>query len=317
VHSTVSDIAFSNSGDHLFSASYDKLIKVWSTKTGKFEGSMSHEDKVNRIATNPYNSNMLASCCAKGLVYIWALQGDLSGLAMRDGKVGRSSADAVSFCAEEQFIVVRNWMTKQDKYKEMEVIICDVNKFSRFFHYERPLGYISCLGMFPFTKSRFGIGTIENNESYLRLFDIRCNTLPIWSHMTQQREIQDIAISPCENYIACGGLDSSVFVFDQRFGRVPLYNLSHAVTIEKQGVSVCKFSKEGYLLTGGDDADLRIWDLTTRSQLVHKLNKNDSALTSISFTEDLSFVLAGLDSGAVSIYSASNKEINWNIVKNV
>jgi len=177
VHHTVSDIAFSRAGDRLFSSSYDKTIKVWSLPSGKLDCSFGecsrllspggtdlrtcfscclsyavHEDKVNRLAINPHNDQIIASCCNKGLLYIWNIDKDSKGLAIRDQKVGKFTADSIAFCGADEFVAARNCMTKGEKYKECEVFVCNMDKFECLFHFDEHNSYISSTTVFPHSR---------------------------------------------------------------------------------------------------------------------------------------------------------------------
>lgn len=100
-----------------------------------------------------------------------------------------------------------------------------------------------------------------------------------------------------------------------------------------------QFTPRGLLLTGSDDTEVghllffcclltfltssplltaplqvRLWDLKSASPLVKTLTDNTSAVTSLALSDDLTYLLCGLDSGA-TLYSAEDKDRNWRVAE--
>ena len=78
---------------------------------------------------------------------------------------------------------------------------------------------------------------------------------PVVAHTSQVRKV---ALSPCGNRIATGGLDSTVILWDARTGAAE-HLLGHS-----QEITSISFSAKGeWLASGSRDGSIRVWDVPT------------------------------------------------------
>lgn len=120
--------------------------------------------------------------------------------------------------------------------------------------------------------------------------------------MAANKDVFSVSFHPSKPWLAAGGGDSTVWIFDRITGR----ELSHFKANEG-GVLYLAFSPDGALLaTGGEDHNIHIYDSITLEQK-GKLVGHASDITSISFSSDSSTLFSSGDDSTVRKWDVSEQ----------
>jgi len=121
-----------------------------------------------------------------------------------------------------------------------------------------------------------------------------------------------VSFSPCERYLQCSGEDNKILIFDLRFPDTPLHILSHespfgtgiVETAAQQGVSSVQWSHNGlFLVSGGEDYLVRVWDIRLGAPLINTLSGHGGPVSSVAISPDDSLIASGGDETQVILYS--------------
>lgn len=127
-------------------------------------------------------------------------------------------------------------------------------------------------------KSRVGILETYNNNIITGSKDRKCKIidlrlkLPVASFGLHMQEVCGLGINKTKYYLATGGNDNNVFIFDMRMSPYPMLNLkSHTAAVKALSWSQ-NYADE--LVTGGGAADKTIkhWNITNKTPLVKSFN---------------------------------------------
>ena len=101
-----------------------------------------------------------------------------------------------------------------------------------------------------------------------------------------------IAYSPDGDYLAVGSMEGVIGIFDVKDGRELVTLLGHAGAIYDMA-----FTPQGYLISGGEDKIVKIWDPNPSEELFHLMNPYPIWSTAVS--PDSKFIATGLDNSSV------------------
>jgi WD40 repeat protein len=100
----------------------------------------------------------------------------------------------------------------------------------------------------------------------------------ICNYSEHEDDVLTVAISPDERYVASGGKDQSVQVWEA------LGNIGHVHFDRPQNGTVRSVAwspTSQYIASGGDDKVVRVWNMN--GELLHTYNKHKSAITSVAW----------------------------------
>jgi len=122
----------------------------------------------------------------------------------------------------------------------------------------------------------------------VRCFDLRC--LP----------------KSVRTYETSAGNDNRTIVFDQRFPKKPLHVLAHETLYEggndAQGVAAVEWMSSGFLVTGGEDNTIRIWDPRLQSPELHVLRGHGGTVSAVAIAPQEDLLASGGDETKVQLY---------------
>jgi len=324
---TVSRIVYTCNGDKLVSASYDKTLKVWETKSGallhtfekrtvtetNIDGTTyqtelpGHKGSIVSVAHGAYDyDNILVSADNEGGLFVW----DLARMeVMADASLRRDypnpqwpgpilEMEFVGGLHPEWFI---SGTDNVDSTGPGVVQLWDVSQTRMLHCFQDCKRYVSCLR-----------GNMDGNlvicgsaDQKCYLYDLRSQELvkTLQTSLEGDLDVNAVTFSPCERFVTCSGEDNQTLVFDRRNYEL-LHILCHtrpAAYQARQGVTSAKWvSGTNLLLTGGEDG-VNLWDLELSKPLVNSYKSHTAPVSCLESSEY--YVVSGGDDGLVNIYS--------------
>jgi len=124
-------------------------------------------------------------------------------------------------------------------------------------------------------------------------------------------KIRSFAIDPSEDSIAIASSDGRVRVFT-----LPLMQETHNFHAHDLAANVVCWHPEGkYLLSGGRDAHLNVWDPKNDFKLIQSIAAHNYAIYSIAFSPDGKLFATGSRDKTVKVWNAENQELLLRINK--
>jgi len=320
---TVSDICFSHDGQYLFSGSYDNTVKIWDMK-GEMMSCLSGHGRITALSTTFCSDRVLAVASDDGHVYLY----DVINPSKQRRIIleGQNNRLCPAFLVPGQGVCA-NWLLAGYEAKDsgshagalyaydvptgamiQRIIPASNSQAAAFFHPSAMYFVVGATG--PFS------GAGPSAKSVVRVFDPRSDRIGMFvGHDSPQRDINVVTLSPCGLQVTSSGTDGKTFIWDLRMvgqGFEPLHILSHGPTkmvapLDAQledwdtGVSVAEWlPQSNYLLTGGSDGMLKLWDTRLGSPLVRNVAEFDSGVSSMDFNADRDTLGVGQSSGRVT-----------------
>lgn len=190
----IASVAFSPTGEKLFTGGWDDKTRIWDSVTGQLVGLIQHDEKVVSVVISP-NGSYGASASVDGIVRIWNPEnGVLIGQPPKLRNVG-----TIAFSPDNKFLAIAEGIFPRDGwfiYKSgveetatASVIIWDLSKmevYKRLYH----LGWVNSLA---FDNTGNFLITGGNNKKAI-VWDIR--TGKEVSHITHNERVNLVAFSP-------------------------------------------------------------------------------------------------------------------------
>jgi WD40 repeat protein len=74
-----------------------------------------------------------------------------------------------------------------------------------------------------------------------------------------------------------------------------------------QGVTSVRWTRAGYLITGGDDGVVRIWDTRAGGAALHAIKGHHASINYIDLSVDEDYIISGADDNFAALYGVSDK----------
>lgn len=74
-----------------------------------------------------------------------------------------------------------------------------------------------------------------------------------------------------------------------------------------QGVTSVRWTRAGYLITGGDDGIVRMWDAKSGDNTVHSIKGHHASINYIDISLEEDYIISGADDNFVALYGISDK----------
>ena len=260
-------------GDLIASASADKRILLWDSRTGEVTDSLTgHQGYVSHVAISRDGQKLVSASWDK-TIKIWDLvqKKDSYTLGEHDDYV-----ESASFSPDGKRIVSASWdktvrIWNLEKNEDVKILKGHSNLVT--FAVYSPDGKViaSC-----------------SNDSTLILWDAVCmDSLHVLKgHIGA---VNACAFSPDSRKIASVSSDQTIGIWDVERGENCSYLKGHTGEI----TSVC-FSKDGrYLLSSSNDGTIKVWDIV-REEIVHSLERHSMHGVNIAlFGKDDRTILSG------------------------
>ncbi|KAG2204464.1 hypothetical protein INT47_005255 [Mucor saturninus] len=313
---TVTDVKMSKDKSLIYSASHDGSANIWRASTGRLVSTLQYHCKpINQMAVDlSSNDNVLATCSNDGTATIWKIgangktgEGFICELNTRFYK--NPSVECIEFghhkTANMLFLGIKNESNEHTGYIE----VFDTNTCNPVMKFDSMKGSVCALAIS--SSGRFVVSGNYNNydnmsgDKFIHMHD--CNSRRIaHKFYSGHPDVNVVAISPCETYVASGNADkekSEVLVFDVRNNKRPLHKLCHDQTLIDQsliapdssmGIGGLYWTSDSRtIITGGGDSTVKIWGIEGETRLI-KTYQTSSCVTSIAVDEESMTVAAGV-----------------------
>ncbi|MDI1487915.1 MAG: hypothetical protein OHK93_007188 [Ramalina farinacea] len=309
LYQTVGSIAFSSSGERMYSASYDKTLKVWDTANGErtCRQTMDHEAIVVAVdVSRDPTVNAIATASQRVSKAVRIYRGTEESIDAVPVELSSSRAEAKPDLeiyperiawgptSQTQHLLLAGfsaWKVVEGNYGAREGQIClwDINTEQSFkitpasqsvsaaaWH---PVSSFFATGGAPGTSA---LSKSHNTRSVVRTYDPRWLTRCAMEYESTAFEITDITFHPLDsNIVTAGCTDGSSFVWDFRWHDRPLHKLTHGNAIMEldhqrhrersdTGVMISLWGPQGSLYyTGSSDGLVKAWDVRRHPEDVH------------------------------------------------
>ncbi|OBZ87355.1 Rik1-associated factor 1 [Choanephora cucurbitarum] len=314
---TVTDVKMSRDETLIFSASHDGSANIWRSKTGKLVSTLRYHCKpINQLAVNyaATGQNVLATCSNDGTATVWTI-----GL---NGKTGSGviceldtdfysdpHIDCIEFGQQASDSLLFLGINNKDIDHPGYVEAYDTATGAPRVRFDSMMGSVSTLAI---SKSgRFIVSGNYNRfdnmsgDGFIHLHDIRkSNTVS--KFYSGHPDVNVVAISPCERYVASGNADkekSEVVIFDIRNPKRSLHTLSHDQTkIDQSFIApdssigiggLYWMSDSRSVITGGGDSFVKVWSIEGATDLL-KSYPTSNCVTSLAVNEETMTIAAGV-----------------------
>ena len=125
------------------------------------------------------------------------------------------------------------------------------------------------------------LATLSRDDNKVTLWDVKSgNALPV--NILHKRDILDMDISPCGNYLATSGKDCIVKCWDVNSGNIALELKGHSAK-----VNAVKYSPCGkYIYSASNDANIIKWDASTGKILGRMMSSSGAGIAGIAMSND-------------------------------
>ncbi|KAK2841528.1 hypothetical protein FQN49_006167, partial [Arthroderma sp. PD_2] len=329
--------------NHLFTASYDKTVKVWETQPElNCINTLSHPERLEVMDVYKFGRQLVATGCRdSNPVRIWSLSNDTwQSLALKEfpryvpyslvwgsnpscgnmlvAGLSRKIARA-SYSSKSGSIVL--WDVEAGEVNlqsewEMSEHICDIK-----WHPSKPLFIAGCS-----TPSE---STGTNTRSLLQVYDPLRSKHVANSFQCPALDINEVTFCPIDdNYITASCTDNLTYVWDRRNPSHILHKLGHgkplnqldvSVTQEEDDTGVCLAIWGGSnFYTGGSDGVVKCWDVRRSADdlVVDDIANFDHGVMSGALSPDQTNMIVGDSGGSIHVISTApfSRENGQNLV---
>jgi WD40 repeat protein len=340
---TISMVEFSQDGHFLFSAGYDKNVRVYTSRPDRRELSLlytlKHKAPVDLLATN--KAGHLATACQRDKNPIKLLRPDAEkinpcsfesqkatervdlritpkalkfeptyGELLLAGFGANAKEDGLDTVGE---ICLWNVETKQ----RLEVYGGNRNVFDLAFNPHHREGGLFAVGCVAGTNSNRGANSV------VRFYDLRTKYSMFMELELSAMDLNDVVYCPYDEvYFAAGCTDGKTYVWDIRNPNSWLYTLSHGeplTPLDRQlpremqdtGIRFCSWGDSSRrLYTGSSDGVVKSWDITHASAdvFVRDIVTLNSGVMSAAFSADKTSLLIGEVNGSVNVLELGRED---------
>jgi WD40 repeat protein len=250
VRSPISSVALRKDGKEALIGCADGMVHVFDlTEAPKEKGSVpAHLSGVGALAYSPDGSRM-ATCGGDKLVRIWKLPDSGAPAPLFDLKGHSNAVSSVAFSNDGRLLVSGGG--------DLIIKVWDLQSATELRSLRGHSDWVSsvCFG----ADSRFILtASVDKTAKVWELSNEE--TAPPVGHT---RRLNTLAVSPNGKWLASGGEDHTIKIWDMASGQE-----QYTLTEHTDNVRAVAFDSSGErLVSGGDDRKLRIWDLKTQRVL--------------------------------------------------
>ena len=339
VYETVTSIAFSPTGDRMFTASHDSTVKIWDISDGKHQclSTLRHEAWVTSVEISGYRQGLFATAskCVKNAVRIYydnACYVNFSSSRAEsrpDWKIYPECLKWGPNAYNSHLLLAgfQQWEQQEDllsgggqlclwdahALESIKVTPSSQSVYAAAWHPTQP---------FFATGGAPGNNIIDkaNTKTVVRTWDVRHPKRYQVEYECPALDMQDITFCPSNpNIVTAGCTDGVSYVWDWRWPdqplhrlkhRRPLVNLDHTREREEAdtGVMLSLWGPGGSLFyTGSSDGVIKAWDVRRHPKdvLISNIANYDVSIQSGAFSPDGNNLLVGDAEGGIHLLSSA------------
>lgn len=275
----VSAALFSDDGERLISASWDKSLRVWDMKSARSTATLSgHRDWVLAIALSPDGERIVSA--SQREIRVW--DANTFELLTEYPGLGGAAVNSVAFSEDARQLATGG---RDGTVKLWQVGDANPSKIFKGFDC-----WVHCVA-FSADNKTLAAGT---RTGRIRLFDLTdgADKAAIEGH--DGRQVLSLAASPKFNLLASAGYDQTIKIWDLASGREQAQLTGH-----KGIVTAVAWSPDGKLLASGDrHGPIKLWDMANGNRLIttlpgHSDDRLGFSVTALAFSPDGRWLASG------------------------
>lgn len=308
----VNDVAIDPDSHWVATAGTDKVVRIWDFETGEeiavFEG---HEHSVTTIAVSA-DGRILASGSRDGTVRVYDTEThkqirqftpveEIRDLMFPDESTRLTVLTERGIEYTYDLTTGNTVMIILSNNKTLNPHITALNLSAMGFYPP-----VNTLEIAPDGKTiAVGTGNLFTPDYRAMVWDLTSKTV-IASLDTFDEAIITLAYHPEKSLLAIGNTAGNLYVWDYQTHSTDTWQAHDGELLSMT------FTDNNTLVTGGDDAMVRVWDITT-GKLITEFESPNGAVHNIAFGENINFAQDRLDDSLTS-YALSDEEQNLNLL---
>ena len=341
LYTTVTSVAFDQSGDYLYTASYDKTVKVWDVRqeVPTAINTLPHEGAVTHlVSSSAYSGSFVTGQSSKmGSIRVYTnhtLNKPVISLESEKAQTSKEhiypSAVQLGSGPMSQYLLAGfagNSLDPNVEAKHGDICLWDLMMFKPFTirgssHHVFDLSWHSNSRLFAAAikpGNRSYLGDRRRTKTLIKLWNPLERPGSLREYECPAADINEVQFHPRdENYIVASCTNGASYVWDHRMHDNILHIFQHDEPIDEMrfgiaredqdtGVRMAVWSQDGKrLLTGASDGMIKSWDILAASEnaLQGDVAQFNSGVMCGSWSPDHGKLLVGLAQGAIEILTA-------------
>jgi len=343
VYQTVESVAFSPTGDRMYSASHDHNVKIWDVPSRRCTTTLKHEANVTSVDVSTQHHGLFASashCINDSIRVYYPNESQELGL----DHILFSSPSAVAKPKCEIYPECIRWGPSAHTshlllagFSQWAELSNDLGRAGQLCIWDVTTGQsikvmpssqsVSSAVWHP-TLSYFATGGApgggaladkRGTKTVVRTWDVRTSTRYTMEYECPALDMVDVTFHPQNsNIVTAGYTDRTSYVWDFRWPNAPLHHLCHGPALNEldrsrspaeadTGVCMSLWGLEGSLYySGSSDGVIKAWDIRRHPEdvLVRDVAHLDAGVQNGAFSPDFTNLLVGDAAGGIHILSS-------------
>ncbi|EER27497.1 WD domain, G-beta repeat containing protein [Coccidioides posadasii C735 delta SOWgp] len=344
LYMTVTAMHWTNCGNHLYTASFDKTVKLWdvsSHEDARCINTLRHHGRVQEMAISEFDNRLVATGCDGPSFLLWRAEGDecsesthlefrrdkcagMTPSSLQWGRTSRTNRFLVGGLTSEdpsnthdpsKFGYLTLWQVGEAAVSPLNITPNTQNIFDVAWHPSLNIFATGCT--VPSAARSHGYGS--ETRSLVRIYDPLNSKWAIHCYDCPALDINQVTFCPAdEDYMTASCTDGVTYVWDYRNPKAILHKLRHGEPIsdlnqdlrrEQADVGVrCSVWGKGFeFYTGASDGIVKRWDIRLAPEDVFRENvaSFNQELMCASMSPDYTNMVFGDASGGIHVISTS------------